>query len=157
MNFMRATFGSGTVGQVVLPALLMIAKKETAHMSKDEDGNIVYLLTQLPFVGSWVCLGLLAVPAAVAAAVLFTIISVMMLAGFNPDFDEPGILLTIVLGGVMLILAIVTIFATLQWLTFLEDRAGVRLTFYWIPCVWLIWLAIFACGAFMVYMLIFVL
>ncbi len=129
----------------------MIDKKETAHMSKDEDDNIVYLLTQLPFVGSWVCLGLLAVPAAVAAAVLFTIIFVMMLAGFNPDFDGPWTLLTIVLGGVMLILAIVTIFTTLQWLAFLEDRAGVRLTFYWIPCVWLIWLAIFACGAFMVY------
>ena len=124
-------------------------------MPKDEDDSIVYLLTQLPFVGDWLCLGLLAFPAAVAAAVFFAITSVMMLAGFDVNFDDQYSFTSVVLVGIMLILSFFTIFMTLKWLNFLEDRAGVRLTFFWIPCVWLIWLGILASGAFLVYMALF--
>lgn len=102
-----------------------------------EQASFLSLLAGAPWIGAWVCLGLLAIP------MLGVVLLSFLVPGLSDAMQSEGESISRLMSFVLFIVAVLTV----PWLRFLERRAGLRLTFYWIPCVWIAWVMIFAFAA----------
>ena len=103
----------------------------------DQEPGLLSQLAGAPLIGSWVCLGLLAIP------MLGVVLISLIIPGLSNLFQSEGETISRLESFVLLIVMSLTI----PWLGFLERRAGIRLTFYWIPCVWIAVVMIIAFAA----------
>ena len=101
---------------------------ETETEPADEEGFLSKLVGA-PFIGEWVALFLVALPA-------FLAMFFFMALGWNP---EPATDETLSVSTSTALVTLVIAIATLSWLKFLRRRTGVVLSFFFFPCIWIGW------------------
>jgi len=67
----------------------------------------------------------------------------MLIPGLSGLFESEAESISRLESFVLCIVAMLTV----PWLRFLKRRGGLRLTFYWIPCIWIAGVMILAFGA----------
>jgi hypothetical protein len=83
--------------------------------------KLLVTLTELPKVGDWVSLALVAVP----------VLPLLLLANAVGLLDREGRVV-----GLVVLLVFV---AALAWLRFLRRSTGLTFSWYFVPCVWIAW------------------